>query len=183
MPISGEGGWRSWMLPYRIEKQEKTHRALRKEKPPSSLMLPLSWLGGRLAVTHSSLFIKGILSKRDAGGFVTHPVHMPGLTLHRAKAYALTWLHLLSCPVFYIRRLVWSPRSPSKAISKSLASVWETNVIQGQWLLHEATISSSCYVSSLSSMLSSVVVRVIGTLGVLLSGKHYTLLNHVFIPD
>lgn len=34
--------------------------------------LPLSWLGGRLAMAHSSLFIKGILSKRNAGG-ICHP--------------------------------------------------------------------------------------------------------------
>lgn len=80
------------MLPYVIVSGE---RKLTRHSEKRSLQ-PVSWLhlagvGGRIAMAHSSLFIKGILSKRRTGG-LCHPscaVHISGLILQMAKAYAL----------------------------------------------------------------------------------------------
>lgn len=77
------------MLPCRIERREKTHRALRKEKPHPVSCLPIAWMGGRLALAHSSLLIKGILSKRDAGG-ICHPTcAQPWTQLAKGKSICI----------------------------------------------------------------------------------------------
>lgn len=118
------------MLPYRIEKQEKTHRALRKEKPPSSLMLPLSWLGGRLAVTHSSLFIKGILSKRDAGGIChpscahawTHPAQGKSICIDMTSSIVLS-------SVLYQESCVVSPKGYFKEIGQCVRNKCHTRSV------------------------------------------------------
>lgn len=152
---AGEAGY------FHIRLWEKIHRALRKEKPPSCLPPIACWNGRQDSHVHSSLFITTILGKRNIGG-VCHPLcafHILGLSLQMTQAYALTWHHILSdSVVLYLEVSEFFP----KAISKTLVSVWETNVTQGQWLLlwdHDLWLLMCLFL--LSSVLFSVVVNVI----------------------
>lgn len=117
-----------------IQLWEKTHRALQERGLHSVSHLQCARMGDRIAMVHSSLFITRILGKRNIGG-VCHPLcafHISGFSLQMTQAYDLAWRRILSDPV--ISHLEVSEVF-SKAISKTLVSVWETNVTQGQWLL------------------------------------------------
>jgi hypothetical protein len=103
MPLSGKGELEKLNAAIDdCERWEKTHRALRKEKPSFSLTPISCWNGRQDSHGYSSLSITRILGKRNTGG-ICHPscaFHIPGLSLQMVQAYALTWRDISSDLVF-----------------------------------------------------------------------------------
>lgn len=85
----------------------------------------------------------------------------------------------------YPRGRLWFPQHSPPAISKGPADVWEMNVTLGTPTPH---LTNGRCVYSVFCIAFRCNQRMVGTFGEnsagqVSNGKHYILLNHVFIPD